>query len=96
VPSLPDIASLFWHLGAAFGLTVSARPSVLSNALAVGVFDLDTCGRRFFLDLSGDLKIKSGRQLRCYSLFAKTGSANKTLTQPKTFHLSFAIVMVES
>jgi len=59
VPSFAWVASLASKLGAAFGLTVSARPSVLTIALAVGVFDLDTCGRRFLLDLSGGLISRS-------------------------------------
>jgi hypothetical protein len=56
---LLGVASLASILGAAFGLTVAARPSVLTNALAVGVSADDTCGRRFFLDLSGGLKFKA-------------------------------------
>jgi hypothetical protein len=56
---LLGLASLASILGAAFGLTVAARPSVLTNALAVGVSADDTCGRRFFLDLSGGLKSKA-------------------------------------
>jgi hypothetical protein len=30
----------------------------LANALAVGVCDADTCGRRFLLDLSGALQLE--------------------------------------
>lgn len=41
-PRLLGFASLASNFGAAFGLTVSTRPSVLSIALAVGVFALDT------------------------------------------------------
>jgi hypothetical protein len=37
-----------------------AQHNRLAIALAVGGFALDTCGRRFLLDLSGGLKSRSG------------------------------------
>ncbi len=38
---------------------IVGRRTGLANALAVGVFDADTCGRRFLLDLSVALQDKS-------------------------------------
>jgi hypothetical protein len=40
-----------------FGMPLMGGALALTNALAVGVFDADTCGRRFLLDLSGALEI---------------------------------------
>lgn len=94
-PWLLGVASLASILGAAFGLTVSARPSVLTIALAVGVFDLDTCGCRSFLDLSGNLKPKAEAAAPLIENFAPVSAANPGLTCRDTFLIRFAIVSVE-